>query len=219
VRSSVPYVLPFVVFLVLLGLAPYLSFLGAWEYVLRTVVLTAVLVVFSRPVLDFRMAAPMQSIAFGVAVFIVWIAPDLLFPGYRASWLFQNPITGTLHSSIDASLRDQPLVLAIRCLRAVVLVPIIEELFWRGWLLRWLINADFHEVPLGTYSRRAMWITALLFASEHGPYWDVGLAAGLMYNWWMVRTKRLGDCILSHAVTNACLSGYVLVSGKWEYWL
>ena len=60
---------------------------------------------------------------------------------------------------------------------------------------------------------------ALLFASEHGPYWDVGLAAGILYNWWMIRTKSLEDCILSHAVTNACLAAYVLTRHQWQYWL
>ena len=80
-------------------------------------------------------------------------------------------------------------------------------------------QALFLKVPLGTYAASAFWIVAVLFASEHGPYWDVGLVAGLLYNWWMIRTKSLGDCILAHGVTNALLSGYVLATGKWEYWL
>jgi hypothetical protein len=100
-----------------------------------------------------------------------------------------------------------------------VLVPIIEELFWRGWLMRWLIDADFRKVPLGSYSGRAFWITALLFASEHGPYWEVGLLAGIAYNWWILRTRTLGDCIIAHAVTNAALSAYVIAAGKWQYWM
>ena len=60
--------------------------------------------------------------------------------------------------------------------------------------------------------------SAALFAVEHGPYWDVGLATGILYNWWMVRTKSLGDLILAHGITNACLSLYVVAAGKWEYW-
>jgi hypothetical protein len=102
---------------------------------------------------------------------------------------------------------------------SVLLVPVVEELFWRAWLMRWLIAHQFDQVPLGTYARQAFWITALLFASEHGAYWDVGLAAGIVYNWWMVRTKSLADCILAHAVTNASLAAYVLLAGQWQYWL
>jgi membrane protease YdiL (CAAX protease family) len=59
----------------------------------------------------------------------------------------------------------------------------------------------------------------VLFASEHGAFWDVGLAAGILYNWWMVRTRSLADCILAHAVTNGCLAAYVLAGGHWQYWL
>ena len=76
------------------------------------------------------------------------------------------------------------------------LVPVLEELFWRGWLMRWLIRPDFEAVRLGTYTHYSFWVTAALFAAEHGPYWDVGLLAGIIYNWWMVRTGRLADCIV-----------------------
>jgi hypothetical protein len=77
---------------------------------------------------------------------------------------------------------------------------------------------DFRKIPMGQYTTASFLLTALLFASEHGAMWDVGLAAGLLYNFWMRRTRSLGDLILAHAVTNACLSAYVLSRGRWEYW-
>ena len=110
-------------------------------------------------------------------------------------------------------------MLVFRTLRAVIIVPIVEELFWRGWLLRWLVKNDFQQVPIGAYTPSAVIITALLFASEHGPYWEVGLIAGLIYNLWVIRTRSLADCIVAHAVTNGVLCAYVLATGKWEYWL
>jgi CAAX prenyl protease-like protein len=155
----------------------------------------------------------------GIAVFVIWIAPDQLFPGYRHFWLFENAVMGQAQTGLSAEARGQTAVLWLRAVRAVAIVPIVEELFWRGWLMRWLISADFEKVPMGTWSASAFWIVALLFASEHGPYWDVGLAAGLLYNWWMVRTRSLGDLIAAHAITNACLCAYVVWTGKWEYWL
>jgi len=73
---------------------------------------------------------------------------------------------------------------------------------------------------LALRSRRDKWGLGIpIFALEHGPYWDVGLAAGALYNWWMLRTRSLGDLMISHAATNACLSAYVIWSGRWEYWL
>jgi CAAX prenyl protease-like protein len=217
--GSLPYVAPFLVFILLLAIAPSLDFLGPWEPLIRVLVIAAVLMSVSRPVLDFRIRSGAATVSLGVAVFVIWILPDVLWPGYRSHFLFQNGLTGYLTSSIPENMRIDPLVLGPRAFRAIILVPIVEELFWRAWMMRWLISPRFEQVPLGSYSLNSVLITAVLFASEHGPYWDVGLVAGLLYNWWMIRTKSLGDCILAHAVTNACLSAYLLATGKWEYWL
>jgi CAAX prenyl protease-like protein len=218
-RSAVPWVVPFLVFIGVLAVQDWLAPLGRWEAPARVAFMTAVLWVFSRNVITFATRQALASIAIGLLVFAIWIGPDLLVPGYRQHWLFQNGLTGRLKVSTDPALLTDPMVLLFRSFRAVLLVPILEELFWRGWLMRWLINSDFWRVPLGAYAQSAFWITALLFASEHGPFWDVGLIAGVIYNWWMVRTKSLGDCILAHAVTNAALCAYVIVTGEWQYWL
>jgi hypothetical protein len=152
-------------------------------------------------------------------VFALWIAPDLLIKGYRHSWLFENALMPKVATSLSIDGMMSWPVLALRMIRAVVIVPIAEELFWRAWLMRWLIDQDFERVPLGRYTAQSFWLVAALFASEHGPYWDVGFAAGVLYNWWMVRTRSLGDLILAHAVTNFSLRVYVIAFGKWEYWL
>ncbi len=84
--------------------------------------------------------------------------------------------------------------------------------------MRWLINTRFESVGIGAYTPAAFWVTALLFASEHGAYWDVGLVAGAIYNFWIVRSKSLADCVLAHAVTNALLTAYVIWRHQWQYW-
>ena len=190
--------------------------LGALEYPFRVVILAAVLWIFSRHVIDLRMPHWLGSIALGVAVFVLWVAPDVLWPGYRSHAIFT--LFGKVESSVPAELRADPLVLIFRFARAALIVPIVEELFWRSWLMRWLIRNDFLSVPLGAYARDAFWITAALFGLEHGPYWEVGLLCGVVFNWWMVRTRSLGDCILTHAVTNGILSAYVIAGGHWQYW-
>ena len=149
----------------------------------------------------------------------LWIAPDMLRPGYRDSWLFHNGVTGIARSSLPVNLKSNAFFIAVRVLESAVLVPVVEELFWRGWVMRWAIRSDFESVPVGRYTAVSFWAVAVLFASEHGPYWDVGLIAGVAYNWWCVRTRNLADCVLAHAVTNALLAGYVLLSGQWQYWL
>ena len=83
-------------------------------------------------------------------------------------------------SSAAPALRSNAVFIVFRAIGCVLLVPVIEELFWRGWLARWLIDGDdFRRVKLGAYTATSFWIGSLLFASEHGPYWEVGLAAGI----------------------------------------
>ena len=215
---SLPYVAPFAVFIAFLGLQKYVPLSPNIEFAVRDVLLAAVLVFFSRSVIQLRSVRRLETVIIGVAVFVVWVAPDVLFPTYRQHWLFQNSILGQISNTIPEEVFQSPFVLWPRIIQAVVLVPILEELFWRAWLMRWLINPAFEKVPLGAYQAVSFWIVAALFASEHGPYWDVGLVAGIAYNWWMVRTRSLGDCILAHAITNACLCGYVVATRHWEYW-
>jgi len=216
---SLPYVLPFASFMAFLAIQNYASLPPSIDYPVRVIVLSAILFVFSRHVIDLRSSHLLASVILGVAVFVIWIGPDLLIPGYRQHWLFQNAILGRIGTPVAEPVLTAPVVLWTRIFRAVVLVPIIEELFWRAWLMRWLISPRFEQIKLGAYAPMAFWITAALFASEHGPYWDVGLITGVIYNWWMVRTRSLGDCILVHAVTNACLCGYVVATKHWEYWM
>ena len=217
-NASLPYVLPFAIFLGFLALKHFASLPPAVDLALRIVVLTLVLVTLSRSVISLRTVVPAPSLLLGIVVFIIWVGPDLLFPHYREHWLFSNSVLGKLDPSAPAGLSGSPFALVCRTIQAVVLVPILEELFWRAWLMRWLINPRFQAVALGVYAAGSFWITAVLFASEHGPYWDVGLIAGVLYNWWMVRTRSLGDCILAHAMTNACLCAYVIATGHWQYW-
>jgi CAAX prenyl protease-like protein len=129
----------------------------------------------------------LTSTLLGVGVFAIWIAPELLVPGWREHWLFSNGLTGRLEQVMPPDWRSDPLILALRCARAAILVPLVEELFWRAWLPRWVDarGEDFRRIPLGQYTLATFWITAILFASEHGSRWDVGLAAGLLYNWWL----------------------------------
>jgi CAAX prenyl protease-like protein len=213
------YILPFAVYIGLLTAMPHLRLPDALDFGIRIVVTGTCLLLFSRAVIDWRTTRLWGSVLLGVAVFAIWVAPDVLWPGYRGHWLFQNPLTGTLSVTISEEGRNSMLVLGLRTFRAVLIVPLVEELFWRGWLLRWLVRAEFLQVPLGSYTRQAFWISAVLFALEHGAYWEVGLAAGAIYNWWLGKTRSLADCIVAHAVTNACLSLYVILLGRWEYWL
>jgi hypothetical protein len=216
---TLAWVGPFAVFMAWLAADAYVPLAYPAKEIVRDLVLLASIVAFSRNVLPTRAPHWLASVGLGVLVCALWVAPDALFPGWRSHWLFTNSITGEVKTSIPAAELTTPLMLSLRFARAALLVPVLEELFWRGWLPRWLQDTRFARVPLGTYTAFAFWGTAALFAAEHGPYWEVGLLCGIIYNWWMRKTRSLGDLILTHAVTNAALSAYVLVTRRWEFWM
>ena len=220
-EGTLAWVGPFAVFMAWLAVDKYLPLANPLKEVVRDLVVLAGVVGFGRRVVArYAARAPHwpASIALGLAVCALWVAPDVLVPGWRASAVFQNGVTGRLTTSIPPG-ELTPLMLALRTARAALLVPILEELFWRGWLPRWLQDARFWRVPLGTYTALAFWGTAALFAAEHGPYWEVGLLCGVVYNWWMRRTRSLGDLVLTHAVTNLALSAFTIATGRWEFWM
>ena len=214
-RPELGYILPFAVFIAFLGLK---SIVAVPEY-LRFAVLIAAIAIFSRKLIAVRPSRLVLSVLVGIAVFFLWIGPDALIPGYRNFFLFSNAIVGHPAASTAAGDKISMSFLLFRVLVSVIAVPILEELFWRGWLMRWIANNRFTTIPIGTWNAEAFWIVALLFASEHGSYWDVGLLTGMIYNYWAIRTHNLMDCIIVHAVTNACLAAYVIGWNQWQFWL
>jgi hypothetical protein len=216
--GTLAWVGPFAVFMAWLAVDAVLPLANPAKEILRDLVLVAAIVGFSRRVLPTRAPHWIGSVGVGLAVFALWILPDTLVPEWRSHWLLQNGVTGRLKTSIPPA-ELTPLMLALRTARAALLVPVLEELFWRGWLPRWVQDTRFERVPLGRYTPFAFWATAALFAAEHGPFWEVGLAAGVVYNWWMRRTRSLGDLILAHGVTNLVLSLWVIGRQDWKFWM
>jgi CAAX prenyl protease-like protein len=214
-RRTLAYVLPFGIFVLLLALQSVVA-IPQW---LKFIAPLIAIVFVSREPLSGKVVNPLASIGLGMAVCLLWVGPELVFPGYHRGWLFANGLLGHPASTATAAQKSDLPFIVFRILVSTITVPLLEELFWRGWLMRWLINNDFEAVPLGAYSAQSFWIVAVLFASEHGSFWDVGLITGVIYNWWMLRTKSLWDCILMHAVTNACLAWFVLRYDQWMYWL
>jgi CAAX prenyl protease-like protein len=104
-----------------------------------------------------------------------------------------------------------------RALGSVLVIPVVEELAFRGFLLRRLISSDFTKVPYDQWHWPAVLISSLAFAAVH-QQWIGGFAAGVLYAYAQRRRGLLSDAILAHAVTNALITMQVLLAGHWSLW-
>ena len=117
-NSTTAYIGPFLVFIAFLALGKYLPVPPDVEQIIRFAVVAAAIWYFSRHLVSLKMVSPLGTIAIGVGVFLLWIGPDALFPGYRTHWLFQNSITGKLESTMPPGLLSNPFQLILRTARA-----------------------------------------------------------------------------------------------------
>jgi len=151
------------------------------------------------------------AVAAGILVFLLWVGLDGLYPTFP--WLGQR-------ASFDPSGLESPVrqaFLAVRLAGLVVLVPWIEELFWRSFLIRWLIKPNFLSVPVGKVTPTAAIVSSGAFALVH-PEWLPAFLTGLLWAGLLGRSGSLAACVLSHAVANLALGLYVLTTGAWKYW-
>jgi CAAX prenyl protease-like protein len=109
--------------------------------------------------------------------------------------------------------------LAFRIIGAVLVVPVMEELFWRDFLWRQILAPnDFKLAEVGERARAPFLIVSLVFAFVHGNWWLTSIVWALMIGGLLMYTKSVGACIIAHAVTNLLLAAYVLKYRDWAFW-
>ncbi len=157
---------------------------------------------------DTGVADWLLACAIGVAIFVLWIFLD-------QSWATVGKSGGWDPRNSGGEI-IWPLA-AARLIGAAVVVPVMEELFWRSLILRWIRDPNFLSVAPRRAGALALLISSALFAVEHHQ-WLAGLLAGLAFGWIYMRTNNLWTAILAHAVTNLMLGVWVLYTGHWEFW-
>lgn len=220
-KKLIAYVLPMLTFVVLLGLGGVLHKIDSgflfrsseyWIYPVQTILCGGMLLWFRR---EYQLQFPKRAVfavAVGVVVFVLWIAPQQ-FLGFSIRTDGFNP------DIFAANLSAYWITVALRFLRLVVIVPFVEEIFWRGFLLRYLIREDFDHVPFGTFSWSSFGIVTLIFAFSHSmPDWPAALLTGAIYNLVAYRTKSLSSCVVTHAVTNLLLGIWIMQTKQWGFW-
>jgi hypothetical protein len=214
-RSFIRYIAPSVVFGVATLLEDHVSHvLYPFVYALKIAAVTGCLLVVRVTLRDIRpsMGVLLPAIVVGLAVFAEWILIDRWLPyphlGSRAAF---NPLA-SLHDPLRRTA-----FLAVRFYGLVLVVPVMEELFLRSFVLRFVTDPDFTRVPFGVYSWTAFWTVAGLSALSH-PEWLVAVVASAAYTLLLGRTRSLFACVMAHAVTNCALGIYVLATGSFQYW-
>jgi hypothetical protein len=213
-------ILPFVAFILFIAAEKPLNDLAAsfgadarWWYAIRIMIVTALLAWFWRSYVELRSLQGVRagdwllSVAVGVLVFVLWINLDLELLRFGDPGGFDPRTDGAI---------DWGLALT-RLAGAALMVPVMEELFWRSFLMRWIEKADFVRVDPRKLGVKALGISSVIFAVEH-HLWFAGLLAGLAYGWLYIRTGNLWVPILSHVVTNGVLGGWILYTGSWRFW-
>lgn len=185
-----------------------------WLTVFRGVAVAAVLGIFWSAYGELHHAVAPRAreaglaLAAGAAVFLAWIALD------SPPWALEM---GPGFSPLDAQGRVDPVLAGLRLASLVLVVPVMEELFWRSFLMRWIDRKDFLAGDPRVVTPLAFVVSSALFASEHSQ-WFAGLLAGTCYAWLYKRTANLWVPILAHGTTNALLGIWILATHDWRYW-
>jgi CAAX prenyl protease-like protein len=215
-------VTPFAAYIAILALTPLLTgpanrlgIPALWLHPLNGVVAGLLLVCFWRYYDELRARPSLApsgasvSVAAGVVIFWLWITLD-------APWMVwgQTPQFDPTHAELGLAERIST---GFRLLSLIAVVPLMEEIFWRSFLMRWVTDHNFSRVD----PRRVTWFaftaTAVLFAVEH-HLWLAGLVAGVAFNLLYMWTRNIRAPIIAHVVANACLGVYIIANGRWDLW-
>ncbi|MFQ5491295.1 MAG: CAAX prenyl protease-related protein [Phycisphaerae bacterium] len=220
-----PYVAPFLTFLLLLSLESVFDIAyKPWLYALRTGGALYVALAFRKYWPALGKPFWLISTAVGLVVAWGWVVMHHGFVGY--SWYASTQLLGQDPSPAEFYIPHERLgtglaywlFLFVRIGGAATVVPIVEELFWRGFLLRFLIDADrFETVPLGKFTWFSFAVCSLLSAVEH-PQWEVGIACWVVYNLLFYWKKSLLCLMITHGITNLALYVYVVIYQDWVFW-
>jgi uncharacterized protein len=219
-RTALSRLLPFLVYMSFLAIndalvmaLEYVNLDAKWAYVFRVMMVLWLLAYFWKDYVELKVRPKLSDFFYasvaGSLVFIIWIFP---YP----TWLGASD-----HVSFNPLINDSQLVtygwMTVRIFGAALVVPIMEELFWRSFMMRWFDKDDFMSVSPERISGYAFLGSSLLFASEH-HLWLAGLFAGLVYGELYKNYKNLWVPVFAHAVTNGLLGIWVITTQSWHYW-
>lgn len=220
-RAAWLRVVPFALFVALLalrGAAPTDGSWGIdprWIYGVTVVAVGGLLAIFWREYGEFARqrrptaAEALLATAVGLGVFALWIQLD-------APWMTIGAPSAVFTPLTAAGTIDWPLA-AVRWVGATLVVPVMEELFWRSFLMRWIERPVFEGVDPQRVGTKAIALSTFVFVLAH-TMWLAAIVAGLAYAWLYVRSGKLWLPVIAHAATNGALGAWVVTTGNWQFW-
>ena len=213
-RAWIGYVIPMVVYTAFTFLESQpLGISYPFMYTLKAVV-TAITLYMSRKLWkeiawDSKMVLP--GLGVGLLVFLEWIIVD----PHTRHFLGQRTAYNPFHEISQPGIRA--MFLMVRFTGLVLIVPVMEELFWRSFLIRWFTDPDFKNVSMTGWSWSAFGMVAGIFALSH-PEWLAALICAAAYGLLLRKTGSLFACVEAHASTNLILGLYILRVHAYQYW-
>ena len=206
-------VLPFVVFLVLTStqgnLGPESQF---WAYLIKTLIGVWMVWIIWPLVGEMRWAFSFEAVGAGILVFLLWIGLDFPYPK-----LMSADYSWDLHKNFGDDLTMIWFFAGVRIAGSTLVVPLLEEVFYRSFLYRYILSPNWLFTPHNLFDIRPFLSTSLIFGLAH-QHWLAGVLCGLIYQGVVLRTNRLGDAITAHAITNFLLGLWVVTQKQWHLW-
>ncbi|MBN1502126.1 CAAX prenyl protease-related protein [Candidatus Woesearchaeota archaeon] len=193
------YVIPFFTYIISTFLFSYF-FRDTIAFSLRYLLTLVVILYFWK---NYKLKFKISNYSFfaGVVVFIFWVSLDDLYP--RLAEPSFIPLSA--------------LAILIKYAGSILVAPLVEELFVRSFLLRYLIDSDNWKKTKPRFTWLSFAITVLFFGFSHSR-WLAGLIAGIIYNLVYYKTKDISECVFAHATTNLFLGIYVIITQSWWFW-
>ncbi len=218
-RDELAYILPMACFLLFTAAGGQWPTFFPLSYFLKTFLTAGLIIYFWRSYTKIRWTCWWLGIIVGILGIVQWIGMEELL---RRFWPdYPRPGASTAPFDPYQTFQNSWLLwsfMLVRWAGAALVVPFMEELFWRDYLWRRIAAPnDFKIAEVGELDWPAVWVVAIAFASVHSQ-WMTAVVWGLMIAALLIYTRSIGACIIAHGVTNFLLGAYVQWTHDWYYW-
>lgn len=204
-----------------------------WIYFAKTLVGALMLFVVWRHIAELKWKFSLWAVLAGIGVFALWVGLDRFYPhtgdlyprfvcpALKSIGLAKECAAAELHKPWNPNATFGSglamFFIIVRIAGSTLVVPPLEEVFWRSFVYLYVVRREFDQEPLGKFFPVSFLVTSALFGFSHHE-WLAGILCGFIYQGLVVWKNRLGDAMTAHAITNFLLGLWVVWKGQWHFW-